>query len=106
MTFSYVIRWDLRIEKLWGDIRTDIRTDVRKFTPVFYRTSALWGRCPKKVSIYFLGAPTHLYNWLCPLVGWLVCGSGNAFVPRSAPLKTSMNTSKKDSVNMSQKTVA
>ena len=34
--------------------------------------------------IYFLGAPTHLYNWLCPLVGrsvgWLVC---NAFVRRS-----------------------
>ena len=24
------------------------RTDVRKFTPVSYRTSALWGRCPKK----------------------------------------------------------
>ena len=22
--------------------------DVRKFTPVFYRTSALWGHCPKR----------------------------------------------------------
>ena len=26
------------------------RTDVWKFTPVSYRTSALWDRCPKKVS--------------------------------------------------------
>ena len=26
--------------------RKDGRTDVWKFTPVFYRTSALWGRCP------------------------------------------------------------
>ena len=29
------------------DGRTDGRTDVSKFPPVFYRTSALWGRCPK-----------------------------------------------------------
>ena len=26
----------------------DIRTDARKFTPVSYRTPALWGRCPKR----------------------------------------------------------
>ena len=26
----------------------DGRTEVRKFTPVSYRTSALWGRCPKR----------------------------------------------------------
>ena len=26
----------------------DGRTDVWKFPPVFYRTSALWGRCPKR----------------------------------------------------------
>ena len=26
------------------------RTDVWKFTPVFYRTSALWGRCPIRDS--------------------------------------------------------
>ena len=26
----------------------DVRTDIRKFTPVSYRTSALWGRCPKE----------------------------------------------------------
>ena len=31
-----------------GDVQTDGRTDVRKFTPVSYRTSALWGRCPKR----------------------------------------------------------
>ena len=35
-----------------GNVRTDGQTDgwtdVRKFTPVSYRTSALWGRCPKK----------------------------------------------------------
>ena len=28
--------------------RTDGRMDVWKFPPVFYRTSALWGRCPKR----------------------------------------------------------
>ena len=29
----------------------------------------------------FLGATKHLYNWLCPLVGWLVGWSvGNAFI--------------------------
>ena len=27
---------------------TYVRTDVWKFTPVSYRTSALWGRCPKR----------------------------------------------------------
>ena len=31
-----------------GDVRTDGHTDVWKFTPVSYRTSALWGRCPKR----------------------------------------------------------
>ena len=31
-----------------GGGRTDVRTDVWKFTPVSYRTSVLWGRCPKK----------------------------------------------------------
>ena len=37
----------------WTDVRTDGRTDGRtdvwKFTPVSYRTSALWGRCPKRI---------------------------------------------------------
>ena len=41
-----------RLEKLRRGGRTDgrtyVRTDVRKFTPVSYRTSALWGRCPKR----------------------------------------------------------
>ena len=31
--------------------RTDGCTDVWKFTPASYRTSALWGRCPKRVGI-------------------------------------------------------
>ena len=30
------------------DGRKDGRTDVSKFPPVSYRTSALWGRCPKR----------------------------------------------------------
>ena len=38
----------LRPLKGGADGRTDGRTDVWKFTPVFYRTSALWGRCPKR----------------------------------------------------------
>ena len=29
---------------------TDGRMDVWKFTPVSYRTSALWGRCPKRYN--------------------------------------------------------
>ena len=33
----------------WKDGWTDGRTDVWKFTPVSYRTSALWGRCPKSI---------------------------------------------------------
>ena len=33
---------------LGGGRRTYVRTDVWKFTPVSYRTSALWGRCPKR----------------------------------------------------------
>ena len=28
----------------------DERTDVWKFTPVSYRTSALWDRCPKRLQ--------------------------------------------------------
>ena len=26
----------------------DVRTDVWKFTPLSYRTSPVWGRCPKR----------------------------------------------------------
>ena len=48
-------RMDLRPEWLEKLERRDVRTDGRmvermdiwKFTPVSYRTSALWGRCPK-----------------------------------------------------------
>ena len=34
----------------WGGTygRTDGRKDVRNLSPVPYRTSALWGRCPKR----------------------------------------------------------
>ena len=31
--------------------RKDGRTDVSKFPPVFYSTSALWGRCPKRPDV-------------------------------------------------------
>ena len=37
---------DLGLRGLGG--KTYGQTDVRKFTPVSYRTSALWGRCPKR----------------------------------------------------------
>ena len=30
-----------------ADGRSDVQTDVWKFTPVSYRILALWGRCPK-----------------------------------------------------------
>ena len=43
---------DLDLSGLGGDVRMDgrtyVRTDLRKFTPVSYRTSALWGHCPKR----------------------------------------------------------
>ena len=35
------------------DGQTDIWMDVWKFTPVSYRTSALWGRCPKRCQYTF-----------------------------------------------------
>ena len=38
----------LSLRSLGGYGQMDVRTDVRKFTPVSYRTSALWGRCPKR----------------------------------------------------------
>ena len=31
-----------------ADKRMDGQMDVWKFPPVFYRTPALWGRCPKR----------------------------------------------------------
>ena len=38
----------------WMDRRTDGRTDVWKFTPVSYRTSVLWGRCPALTPLLHL----------------------------------------------------
>ena len=43
--------------------------------------------CRKNLQ-FFLGATKHLYNWLCPLVGWSVGwlvgrSVGNAFIRRS-----------------------
>ena len=58
--FPLLFNGNLRIEKLQGGTYglTYVRTDVRKFTPVSYRTSALWGRCPKsKVLFQFQKRP-------------------------------------------------
>ena len=41
-------RWPIRGGDGRKDGWTDGRTDVSKFPPVSYRTSALWGRCPKR----------------------------------------------------------
>ena len=47
------VRMDVR---MYG--RTDGRTDGQtdKISPAFYRTSPLWGRCPKKDYDFFLTA--------------------------------------------------
>ena len=60
LSISHVIQWEFEAWEASGgtdgrtDGRTDgwtyIRTDVWKFTPVSYRTSALWGRCPKRIE--------------------------------------------------------
>ena len=42
-----------------GDVRTYGRTDVWKFTPVSYRTSALWGRCPALTPLLQLITPSR-----------------------------------------------
>ena len=46
-----------------GDVRTngrtDVQTDVWKFTPVTYRTSALWGRCPALTPLLHLITPSR-----------------------------------------------
>ena len=34
----------------WTDGQMDRQKDIWKFTPVPYRTSALWGRCPKRTK--------------------------------------------------------
>ena len=52
---------DLGLSGLGGGTygRTDVRTDVRKFTPVSYRTSALWGRCPALTLLLQLITPSR-----------------------------------------------
>ena len=42
-----------------GDVRTYGRTDVRKFTPVSYRTSVLWGRYPALLQLFQLITPSR-----------------------------------------------
>ena len=39
--------------------RTDGRMDIWKFTPVSYRTSALWGRCPALTPLLHLVTPSR-----------------------------------------------
>ena len=48
--------------------------DIWKFTPVFYRTSALWGRCPSLTPISSLDHSEQGigYRWPCAILGWLV----------------------------------
>ena len=36
------------------------RADIWKFTPVSYRTSALWGCCPKRIELNELNKPNEL----------------------------------------------
>ena len=36
-------------------------TDIRKFTPVSYRISALWGNCPKRLTKHF-GSSSNAKN--------------------------------------------
>ena len=67
--FSLLFNRNLSIEKLWeGDVRmygcTDARTDERKFTPVSYRTLALWGRCPKRQLDWRNNQPTDRHSGL------------------------------------------
>ena len=50
------------IPLLRGDVLMDerkyVRTDITKFTPVSYGTSALWGCCPKKGTDGWTKKPT------------------------------------------------
>ena len=46
--FPMLFNGNMRLEKFPGGQDTDGQTDMWKFTPVSYRTLALWGRCPKK----------------------------------------------------------
>ena len=48
LQFSMLFNGNMRLRGFGGGGCTDGRTDAWKFTPVSYRTSALWGRCPKR----------------------------------------------------------
>ena len=53
LQFPMLFNGNMRLRSFCGGGGwTDRRTDVWKFTPVSYRTSAFWGRCPK--SNFFL----------------------------------------------------
>ena len=56
--FSMLFNGNLRIDSFGGG-RMDVRTDVWKFTPVSYRTSALWGRCPLNRLTKHLGRSSN-----------------------------------------------
>ena len=48
-------RANLKLNRGGMDGQTDGWTDVSKFPPVFYRTSALWGCCPKSQQGQMIG---------------------------------------------------
>ena len=47
--------------------------DIRKFTPVSYRTLALWGCCLTPTQILYLDHSKQGigYHWPCAILGWL-----------------------------------
>ena len=76
----------------WRDRPIDLSTDSARCTVVLPRlkriSNAVSDEVPALVSarwqLAFLGATTHLYNGLCPSVGWSVGRLvGNALVRRS-----------------------
>ena len=61
----------------WSKIKDG---QLRKIGSPTRKAPGLWPKESCSLSIFFLGAKKHLYNWLCPSVCWSVC---NAFVQRS-----------------------
>ena len=66
--------------------------DVWKFTPVSYRTSALWGRCPTLTPLPQLitpsRAPGTLDSWMTSCVCVCVCWSGEVELRVERPSPT------------------
>ena len=61
------------------DGRMDGHTDVWKFTPVSYRTSALWGRCPKsRKSVRWSAVP------VAPKLVYVTCEGERGSGPEGA----------------------